>query len=59
MPLRDHFRSPLDDQRHWEGFHATWPVMVVAELAVPLELEESYEQSCEILNIPLETANPE
>src|SRR5688572_30663117 len=32
MPLRDHFRSPLDDLRHWEGFHATWPVMIVASL---------------------------
>jgi hypothetical protein len=32
MPLRDHFRPPLDDQRHWEGFHATWPVMIVADL---------------------------
>src|SRR6266404_1142592 len=32
MPLRDHFRPPLDDQRHWEGFHATWPVMLVASL---------------------------
>ena len=32
MPLRDHFRPPLDDLRHWEGFHATWPVMMVAQL---------------------------
>jgi hypothetical protein len=32
MPLRDHFRPPLDDLRHWEGFHATWPVMMVASL---------------------------
>lgn len=32
MPLRDHFRPPLDDSRHWEGFHATWPVMLVALL---------------------------
>src|SRR4051812_10587298 len=32
MPLRDHFRAPLDDLRHWEGFHATWPVMIVALL---------------------------
>jgi hypothetical protein len=32
MPLRDHFRPPLDDTRHWEGFHATWPVMIVAQL---------------------------
>src|SRR5439155_130986 len=23
---------PLDDTRHWAGFHATWPVMIVAEL---------------------------
>lgn len=30
MPLRDHFRPPLDNLRHWEGFHATWPVMIVA-----------------------------
>ncbi len=32
MPLRDHFRPPLDDLRHWEGFYATWPVMLVAVL---------------------------
>jgi hypothetical protein len=32
MALRDHFRPPLDDLRHWEGFHATWPVMLVALL---------------------------
>ena len=36
MPLRDHFRSPLDDLRHWEGFHATWPVMMVALLRARL-----------------------
>ncbi len=30
--LRDHFRPPLDNLRHWEGFHATWPVMIVAQL---------------------------
>src|SRR5438270_3849668 len=33
MPLRDHFRSPLDDQRHWEGFHGQWPAMLVLDLA--------------------------
>src|SRR3954469_18824015 len=32
MPLRDHFRPPLDDLRRWEGFHATWPMMIVASL---------------------------
>src|SRR5215213_6138705 len=32
MPLRDHFRPPLDDMRHWEGLHGGWPVMIVAGL---------------------------
>ena len=35
MPLRDHFGPPLDDLRHWEGFHATWPVMIVALVTTP------------------------
>jgi hypothetical protein len=30
----------------------TAPLWVADNLAVPLELEESYEQSCSILNIP-------
>jgi Protein of unknown function (DUF4058) len=32
MPLRDHFRPPLDNLLPWEGFHATWPVMIVGRL---------------------------
>jgi hypothetical protein len=32
LSLRDHCRPPLDDLRHWEGFHATRPVMIVALL---------------------------
>ncbi len=32
MPLRDHFHPPLDDLLPWEGLHATWPVMMVAQL---------------------------
>ena len=32
MPLRDHFRPPLDDQRHWEGLHGGWPMIMVASL---------------------------
>jgi len=32
MPLRDHSQEPLDELRHWEGFYATWPVMIVAQL---------------------------
>jgi hypothetical protein len=33
MPLRDHFRSPLDDLTSWEGFHGQWPAMIVQDLA--------------------------
>ena len=36
MPLRDHFRPPLDDMRHWEGFHDQWPAMMVRSLALRL-----------------------
>lgn len=32
MPLRDHFRSPVIDRHSWEGFHASWPLMLVARL---------------------------
>jgi hypothetical protein len=30
----------------------TIPLLLADDLAVPLELEEGYEQSCSILNIP-------
>jgi hypothetical protein len=33
MPLRDHFRPPLENRRHWEGFHGHWPSMMVNALA--------------------------
>jgi hypothetical protein len=36
MPLRDHFRPPLERRRHWEGFHAQWPAMIVLGLAPKL-----------------------
>lgn len=32
MPLRDHFRPPLDNMRHWGGLHGGWPMMIVAGL---------------------------
>ena len=32
MPLRDHFRPPVDDQVSWEGLHGQWPAMIVHEL---------------------------
>jgi hypothetical protein len=36
MPLRDHFRSPLDDLTAWEGFHGGWPMMIVLSLSSKL-----------------------
>jgi hypothetical protein len=32
MPLRDHFRPPLDDLTSWEGFHGGWPMVIVQQL---------------------------
>jgi hypothetical protein len=32
MPLRDHFRPPLDDVTSWEGFHGQWPAVIVIAL---------------------------
>jgi Protein of unknown function (DUF4058) len=32
MPLRDHFRPPLDELTSWEGFHGGWPMMIVQSL---------------------------
>jgi Protein of unknown function (DUF4058) len=32
MPLRDHFRPPLDRKTSWEGFHGAWPAVIVMAL---------------------------
>ena len=32
MPLRDHFRPPLDDRFSWEGLHGQWPAVIVHQL---------------------------
>jgi hypothetical protein len=32
MPLRDHFRPPLDKKISWEGFHGSWPAVIVTAL---------------------------
>jgi hypothetical protein len=32
MPLRDHFRPPLDSIASWEGFHGGWPMVIVQQL---------------------------
>lgn len=32
MPLRDHFRPPLDTVASWEEFHGGWPMVIVQQL---------------------------
>jgi hypothetical protein len=32
MPLRDHFRPPVDKKASWEGFHGSWPAVIVMAL---------------------------
>lgn len=32
MPLRDHFRPPLDGSTSWDLFHGQWPAMMVLKL---------------------------
>ncbi|HET6883232.1 MAG TPA: DUF4058 family protein [Pirellulales bacterium] len=32
MPLRDHFRPPLDDVASWEELHGQWPAVIVQHL---------------------------
>jgi len=32
MPLRDHFRSPLDNIASWEELHGQWPAIIVQHL---------------------------
>lgn len=32
MPLRDHFRSPVDDVHSWDELHGGWPMMIVRSL---------------------------
>jgi hypothetical protein len=32
MPLRDHFRSPVNDHHHWSEVHGGWPMEIVRQL---------------------------
>ncbi|HJT36034.1 MAG TPA: hypothetical protein VJ783_28685 [Pirellulales bacterium] len=40
MPLRDHFRPPLDDVHSWDELHGMWPATIVC--ALNEKLPESY-----------------
>ena len=40
MPLRDHFRSPVNDKHTWDELHGGWPMMIVRALFdIPLTNE--------------------
>jgi hypothetical protein len=41
MPLKDHFRPPLSQCRHWDSFHCAWAEAIVRELNRDL-LPEQY-----------------
>ena len=32
MPLRDHFRSPVNDTHSWDELHGGWPSSIVRDL---------------------------
>src|SRR5271170_1187296 len=32
MPLRDHFRPPLDDKYSWDEVHGGWPMVIAQQL---------------------------
>jgi hypothetical protein len=32
MPLRDHFRPPVEDRHSWDELHAMWPAVIVQQL---------------------------
>jgi hypothetical protein len=32
MPLRDHFRSPVNDRHTWDELHGSWPTFIVMAL---------------------------
>jgi hypothetical protein len=54
MPLRDHFRPPLDDITSWEGFHGRWPAMIVMGIAIfPAAEMLSYEVPGELQDLVL------
>src|SRR5579862_2535115 len=36
MPLRDHFRSPVNDTHSWDEVHGGWPMEIVRQLTTIL-----------------------
>jgi Protein of unknown function (DUF4058) len=32
MPLRDHFRPPVEKKHSWDALHAMWPAVIVQQL---------------------------
>jgi hypothetical protein len=40
MPLRDHFRPPVEKRHSWDELHGMWPAMIVLKLV--LQLQEGF-----------------
>jgi hypothetical protein len=51
MPLRDHFRPPVEERHSWDELHGGWPMIIVQTLSIDLDLEPSYEETCRYLRI--------
>lgn len=32
MPLRDHFRPPVENRHSWDELHGGWPMVIVQQL---------------------------
>jgi hypothetical protein len=32
MPLRDHFRPPVENKHSWDELHGMWPAVIVQQL---------------------------
>jgi hypothetical protein len=50
MPLRDHFHSPLAEQRRWSGIHAQWAGMIVLEIGRNLSQRFAAEPRIQLAN---------
>ena len=51
MPLRDHFRPPVEQRHSWDELHGGWPMIIVQTVSIELDLEPSYEETCRYLRI--------
>ena len=46
MHLRDHFRPPLSERRHWHSFHSAWATFLASALNDKLPAGYFAEPTC-------------